>query len=83
MPGGHLRQGNTYMATEPIKIVNLINTPRIQPAVRKSEESGCDGSSADVTPDEGLRLIKAFRKIRDKEQRERLIVEAERLAESR
>lgn len=60
------------MATEP----KFSNTPESQPVACNSDESGCAG----IRPDEGLRLMNAFLKIRDSSQRARLIEEAERLA---
>jgi hypothetical protein len=69
------------MGNKNIKIYPNYDTPRFQPAERKSFGDSCAANSLpDPGPEEGLRLIRAFSRIRDPSRRARLIEEAEKIA---
>lgn len=65
--------------------VRLIHSTDHQPEGGDFRDSGCDNYSVRTdnfqpTPEEGLRLIKAFRRIRDASQRDQIIAQVEAIA---
>lgn len=69
------------MAKRNLQIVSIRNRPALQPERGNAPLSGCAANSAiHSEPDEALRLVRAFTRISDPEQRARLIADTEKIA---
>jgi hypothetical protein len=74
------------MADEKVKIVAIADTPQVQSVGGNSANVGCGSPTAHdaeriyASPEEGVRLIKAFFQISDSRQRQMLVERAEEMA---
>jgi hypothetical protein len=80
-PDRHSKWENALMANGKFTIVATSNTPRSQLKAGISSMPGCAAAPyIEAQPEEGLRLVRAFTRISDRRERNKLIEYAEKLA---